>query len=619
VKRLGECCDDIPAPAAEASLGVLFVHGMGTHAQGSTLRDFGEPLVDWLMRGERDLGAVTLTSTVLTPGDGEPARVTCVLPGGHGEAPRTWLLAESCWSDCFEAASYPRIAFWLIASVPWMLGDYMRGAIARESARRNFTWRPLRWIRKALIACYALLGALLSGPLIIVLTALLVVRLIPVKAIRIAVDRLPRLLASSLGDVYVILATHVDRAAIRSRIVRDHDWLRARCTAVVIVAHSAGSAVTHQLIRDGRIPRCTTYVTLGEAIWRMHWMTELSRGPHRIEAVGLAVTGTLLIGAGAFAGAVVDLAPWLHVVLVAAGLVLHVVSARLVGSDQTADDRTDAIEALSGKVDRWRDYVASSDPVPAGALTEDAHNTTPAGRGGVAAPPRALEHYEPVGIRNRRSIALDHTTYVANAEQFVAPLAGDLLRADPALLAPLGLELERRMLEAAGRARALRTLSLALMRFTSGLLGAVVLLSLWAQDGASATAGRHVAWLGGALRRVIVPDALDAQVTDGRVGLVAVLAALVAGWLLAGRAWRIWERVDRGRLYAGRPASGYPWPHLALAAWWLACSTAAAWGTMALTAMSRSWRLPVALALVAGFALLARVRRVAEVRDKLYA
>ena len=456
---------------------------------------------------------------------------------------------------------------------------------------------------------------------------------------------MPRLLAASLGDVYVILATHLDRAAIRDQILRDHTWLKDRCDTTVVVAHSAGSALTHQLIRDDRMTGVTTYITLGEAIWRMRWMAKLSaKGAWRMLGIGLAVTGTALI-AGGWAVLALELAGsserWGALAL-ALGVVLHAVSAYVVwmGSDTKAE-RLEAIDVLGNKGITWRDYVASSDPVPAGALTERAHATRPAGRRARTAD---QSHYTPVGVRNRRSILRDHTSYAGNLEGFVAGLGIDLVNAD-VLPVPdvngkprprLSLLIDEPKLKPWREARAERTLSRALMRFCSALVGLVVLVALTTADGALASVGGEDGWLRDALDWL--SDALETVlpedwVTRDSLGFAIALALLVASWLAAGLACRIWDGADRRRfLTFAKPSKDpstdqdrsmaalqHPWPHLAAAVWWALVSAAAAFGLLRMASVDDTlWRLAAAASLALGLLALALVRVVKKARDLVY-
>ena len=405
---------------AQASLGVLFVHGMGTHPAGTTLRDFGDPIVDLLAR--RGIGVTNVHLTETGAGSGkDPAYARCEFT--VKKQPRTWLLAESCWSDAFQPVAYPRIAFWLVAAVPWSIGEYLRGAWKRENDAANF--RAIRWVRKLLIALYGALATLLTGPLVIVLALLPLTRLIPIGTVRDLFERVPRALAASLGDVYVILTTDGDRGRIYERVLNNHDWLAARCDHTVVVAHSAGAALTHKLIADDRMKGVTTYITLGEAIWRMRWMSALSRdAARRVSAIVLAILGTLAIAAVIPTVAVGP--PWLWIGVLAGAVALHAASAFVVWSLALPSTRATVRRELANKVPRWRDYVASSDPIAAGSLTETAHDTTPTGRD----KPADGDTYQPVGVHNKRSIFLDHTSYPDNLEEFVAGLMREFADAD---------------------------------------------------------------------------------------------------------------------------------------------------------------------------------------------
>ncbi len=597
-------------------LRVLFVHGMGTHAQGATLSEFSAALRAWLENGEPRIDHVAVSDRHLRPGDGEPARETWTL---HAEddagkaTTATWLLAESCWSNAFKPVSYLRIVGWLIGSVPWMLGDYLRGALNRERARSNGVFKVLRFL---LIPIYALLGALLSGPTIVFLALCLVFQLIDVPLRKVLpgwlswVSRLSAgiatTLSKSLGDVYVILATQADRESIRERIVRDHDWVSGHNPErTVVVAHSAGAALTHELIAEGRLGAFEqrTYVTLGEAAWRMLWMSQLSATRKtRIAALVMAIAATLLVVLG-FVALARNLDE-VGVISMIAGVLLHVGSALFVWrAADTRRARKQTLDALTAKVDRWHDYVGSSDPVPAGALTAIAHGPSV----------DTATSYEPMHIRNARSIAFDHTGYTKNLEEFVSPLAVDL---DGAAASPLGLTAAP---AEAVQARKLRTLTLALVRLGSAAVGATVLLALAFGGDALRTLGHELAWLqetaGG-----VLPDWVDDTLTDGRVGVVIAFVLLVAPWATTRFVgWGIWAYSDRKRLLARRAAASHPGPHLAIAAGWLTLSSAAVFATFSLADVKGrpSW-IAAGVALLLGALMLALVKPVATWRDRIY-
>jgi hypothetical protein len=268
--------------------------------------------------------------------------------------------------------------------------------------------------------------------------------------------------------------------------VRDHEWLKPQCVNTVVVAHSAGSRLTHQLIRDGRISNPKLYITLGEAIWRMQWMKELSRSSaRRIVALGLAILGFAL-WLSAVVVAFVHQRLWATNGLLLLSGVVHALSAWTVWRRTDADDaRRNAKGQLCGgdppKVRLWRDYIASSDPVPGGALTDPPHTTELSADVSTAARPTAASGYQPVWIRNKRSIVLDHVTYPDNLEEYVAGLGVDLVRADESLEFPplIGDDTAKR----AQVARALRTLSMSMVRLGSAAVAIALLIVLTRDDG----------------------------------------------------------------------------------------------------------------------------------------
>jgi hypothetical protein len=638
------CSEEGPECAEQAALGVLFVHGIGSAVQGGTLRAHSEPLVDWLANGTEQFGRAELLNVALTPGDNEPAHLTCQLfklkdreKRDESKPVTTWILAESHWAQTFKPASYIRIATWLIGAVPWMLGEYVHGALRRERTRK--TARVL-WLRWVLVPFYALLGTILAGPIVVLLVLLLPAQYAPVKSIREWSSKLPRALSASLGDVYIILATHVDREAIRARIVRDHEWLKSRCVETVVVAHSAGSALTHQLIRDGRIEGVKVYVTLGEAIWRMQWMKTLSRtSARRMIALGLAVLGFALLVAGVVM--FIEQGPlWATIGLLLLGGIVHALSAWSVWHRTDADEaRRNAKDELCctdpPKVSLWRDYIASSDPVPGGALTDTPHATKLSGAVSAPTLPGAVG-YQPVWIRNKRSMVLDHVAYPDNLEEYVAGLGADLVRGDTSLktLPPLiGADTARR----AQIARGLRTLSMSMVRLSSAAVALAMLMVLTRDHGSGLQRlGARVGWAADALTdaagKILGADTLKPKLAGELAGLAITIIVLAAAYLVISGGWKAWDRKDR-RLFMGRknpvdvtattaikdlPAVvGSRAIDAKFAGWWLLWWVGASTLLLVLAEQTARWWLPLP-ALFAGTLLILFVRIIARWRDRAY-
>ncbi len=604
------CTTDDP-PDPRASLGVLFVHGMGTHGPGKTLRAVGDPLIEWLDNGVPGVNVVRSDEREPSPAGG-PARVTCTIHDESANILTTWRLAESCWSDAFEPASYRRMAGWLIGSVPWMLGEYVRGACQREAARETYPWfRPLR--QYLLIPFYALLGAVLAGPAIVFLAALVLLQrldrplrnMLPpgLRWISRVLTALQRVLASSLGDVYVILATEDDRQQIRERIKHDYACLTG-CTRTVVVAHSAGAALTHELIRDEELVEPqppAAFITFGEAAWRMRWMKRIQeRTAPRLLALAMAIIGMALAAVSIFGGQPLA-------VKIGSGVLAALVYACLTrfvwGRADTAETRNEVLQELASKV-RWCDFVASSDPIPSGTLTALAHapDATAAAAG-----------YEARFIRNRRSIVLDHTGYTKNLEEFVGGLAADLNLADGSLL-----PIEDGALDTDIDHRRLRTLTLALTRLGGTAVAGFILLALACDDGALARLGGHAAWASDLLRSILPRD-LHVLVTAGPTGLAVAAILLSLPWLATRIGWGAWDRNVRARLLSQTTPATHGWAVPAMAVEWPILTAAGAGAALALADVGVSlWTVAAAVVLAIITVMLLFVRQVADRRDAIY-
>src|SRR6185436_17719061 len=91
-------------PAATPCLGVLFVHGAGDHGLGSTLIEFGEPLIAWLdgwLRHGKQSGQVSeeraqtgASQIIAREGDDKSPAHSLVQLRPRKGAEHTWLIAE---------------------------------------------------------------------------------------------------------------------------------------------------------------------------------------------------------------------------------------------------------------------------------------------------------------------------------------------------------------------------------------------------------------------------------------------------------------------------------------------------------------------------------------------
>jgi len=117
-------------------------------------------------------------------------------------------------------------------------------------------------------------------------------------------------LSAVLGDSYVLAHCPVQYAAMRTQVAHDLAWLEARCNKVVIVAHSQGAAIVHQVLKDDASSRqqLRAFITLGQGISKLHLLRRMDWDPQASRAAfwtrlfvtsglfcaGLPALGTLL-------------------------------------------------------------------------------------------------------------------------------------------------------------------------------------------------------------------------------------------------------------------------------------------------------------------------------------
>lgn len=554
-------------------LGVLLVHGMGSAEPGDTLRGVGGPLLDVLGRRPARAAGVQVgnpTAVVLDGDDERPAHVDFdVWPEGRNDAARTWCIAECHWGGTFRPPGYRDVVTWIVLVLPWTVIGYFLTKF------EHFTTAPrgpgtgaadrLRRGRDAVLTVAALLGALLLGPLVAALLALVLLLAVPLSRIPIAVLRTPaqaviRVLSASLGDVYMLASESLDRRAVDQRLQRDLDYLLARCERVAVVAHSAGSYLTHCLLNravdapdPARVPLLVTY---GQAVWRVHAVRKLEAGGGRRTIAVVASAGALASGVAAVWLAVTDLPPgW-----VGAAAVLCLA---LCGCAFWLVSRAAAAAATTGlglaAPRRWRDYVASTDPVPNGLMPADLVNEE--GR----SEPRS---YEGVRVHNQRSVLSDHNTYAANQDVFLDSVARDLLRA-AGHPEPVGAQAEA---QDAWVARRGRTRWLSTARATVLACGAWLLtVAAWSDGSTAADRSRAMTvgtWLVNRLPASWTKSlfGVSASPTDTSsraklVGLAAIALALFLLWSGARSLWQSWDR-QASRQYLEHRAGGPAAPRI---------------------------------------------------------
>lgn len=453
-----------PAPAPETAslpapdIGILLVHGIGSHKQGETLNEFAAPLVKWIDRWlVRDLnvqrlvgqlanhlptkdyeGTASFRVGTLRPPDlplDTPAHARATIAAkaaGRPDIEQAWLFAESWWSPQTLTPRVSPFLLWLITRGPWLILMHLSQrfgvdypALLREIVRSRSDPAFSNWVywRLAKFAGVTL-GWLVISLIVIALWCIVsVVALVPIGYVRKQVYAVLIEITGVVGDSYVLVNDPIQRVAFANSARRALDWLhRQGCAKIAVVAHSQGAAVARDVLMEAGARQVDLFVTLGPGIAKLHALSERERtDPQSFIWAGAAAPLAFLTLA-LFVRFALDgetgFALWAGpalaflVMLVAVFLSWHYVGA----SRQALEP--DALHVLRMKqwqpAMKWRDFHASHDPVSNGPLS-----TTIGARWGAIVSRKVMV----LG-----SVLADHTAYWTSRADFVPRVVAALDR-----------------------------------------------------------------------------------------------------------------------------------------------------------------------------------------------
>ncbi|MDP8907550.1 MAG: hypothetical protein M3N47_00210, partial [Chloroflexota bacterium] len=281
-------------------IGLLFVHGMGEHERGDTLKQFGEPLYTWIDRwlaGDKlhrrgHLRRLSDSSLYLPHAHDltAPAHALVELDGPWGEHGRRRtvqaLAAEAWWAKEIKSPSFSQVASWGLGLAPWMIVRYFRGGVKGWQGLGGRPERP----KVDLIPLQQLLALPIVVLFQLLLLSLTVIGVVPM--LRPFIASVQQKLTASLGDPQIMVSSPLQFNAMTERVLQELRWLRAQgCAKIAVIAHSQGTGVAHAALRrDSK--RVGLFVTFGTAIEKLHVARQIQRSERRL------ATGTLLTTLG---------------------------------------------------------------------------------------------------------------------------------------------------------------------------------------------------------------------------------------------------------------------------------------------------------------------------------
>ncbi len=250
-----------PRLVMPAPVGVVFVHGIGSQSQSSTLREFAAPLLEYLREWHAARGmpdwqpdAAELSYGGMLNG---PARVFLGIPS-HTQGDTTWparrfIFAEAWWAARLDPPPLDRMIAWSARTL-WRV---IRTLFAQMSRRIQFLVGrggssasdpgPLAALGEVLSAVGFIVAYVVAAILgYVVLLPLLVLAHIPIREVQefVLVKMLKPFLVENIGDFATYIDDEVQALNIRTAV---GDAIRSLvdlgCEDVCVVAHSQGALV----------------------------------------------------------------------------------------------------------------------------------------------------------------------------------------------------------------------------------------------------------------------------------------------------------------------------------------------------------------------------------------
>ena len=425
-----------------AEIGVLFVHGIGEHAEGDTLLSFGEPLIDWLRewlegpadgrhggatRGRLEVPTARMRARRNEAESPAYARVDITAfqtpSDDHSNDTRSehtehWLFAEAWWGDSVKVPAALQLLVWMLLRTPLLVYWHFLGGSRLQKLKKLASGDPeAAWAMVAAVPRMAI-----SCAMALALQAVIVVSIvlwaIPFGPWRQALLSTVRKLAAVLGDSFVLLEQDIQRATLIQRVRSGLEWLQARTERLVVIAHSQGAAIAHSAIQASPFPKIRGYISVGSGLEKLELLRLVRKdrvGVWPAQLLGLAVLVLVLVAlqplvhwspdpGWAWLGAAVLM---LFIIIFAATFTIEAMKHYEERLESRLSDFR--LQTSAGQID-WCDVYAGMDLVPMGKNSQLAQR----------------DFVEQIRVTNEASFVGDHVRYFETPGDF-APRCWALL------------------------------------------------------------------------------------------------------------------------------------------------------------------------------------------------
>ena len=545
----------------KAELGILFVHGIGSHGRGVTLSNFAQPILNWLAAwfGSSNRKGDDISesgSLVNEPAALCPAHYTVQVGAESEREHNTWLLCESNWDEIVSTPPAAKVASWGLRVWPWVFWSHVLPILHRNRWRLvtvAITFAILAFLA-VLVRRYPLtvfFNIILSPFLAVAFFAAVwpvfrFVVFITLLSISLITHRIPALhklvglhwlqgtLAEVIGDSYALVGPKSQEHELVRRVQSDIGWLAKRSRRVAIIAHSQGGAISHEAIRTGQ-NEIDLLITLGSGLNKL---TKLRKLEHLTRTAGaryqlipwfglmapiLAIVVVTILDS--YTGGYLWQEPWRYIwrSLIAIAFVTMLGTGIWMAIQLRPSGNAYRLD----KAHTWVDYFASHDPISNGRLDDREGNA------------------ESSKVYNECSVILDHTAYWKNIDGFVGPIAWRLAELsksyDGSKIADT-----REVLRVATQRRKFRYSVLLVSKWLTRLAAACMILPGWA---ISPNLDLFP------LRFFGIVNSFNGRITYSLTVIIAALLVNVVGRLFKTK----WDEIDIN-VFLRRKRYGLPWP-----------------------------------------------------------
>lgn len=293
--------------AVSERVGVVFVHGIGSQTQSSTLRMWADPLVDWLTAWHHDVarkdqitGSFRISESCLSYGEalgsGVPAHLRLSIPKYAGSTDPTepagdeaeWILTEGWWASRLDAPSFATMTGWSIRIYLEVIVRLFTAILARIGIVLPHRWPGVRlvrmpespttaapspgrpaapkrrgagqWLRALTAGAIDVVGLVGLGigyavfgfaGFFVVVVPLLLIAQIPIRQVQefTIINTLRLFLVENVGDFYTYLHDEIQALHIRRGVLETIAWLeRQGCQRICLAGHSQGTVIAYDVV-----------------------------------------------------------------------------------------------------------------------------------------------------------------------------------------------------------------------------------------------------------------------------------------------------------------------------------------------------------------------------------